>query len=142
MHLSAKERALLAPFGWSITCGQDPIVLDSSAVSTDLLYVIEGSVCAWGQTLAGTEQFSTFQAGQLIGRQFFNCGQPSLRIMPGSVCMLLTQESLDHMIREQPKLAAKLYRGFALALVQHLVGCQPTQDNPSGRSTRSLQTTV
>jgi hypothetical protein len=141
MNLSAKERSLLTPFGWSITCGRDPIVLDSSAVGNDLLFIIEGSICARGQTLGGTERFSTFQAGQLIGRDFFNCGQPSLRIMPGSVCMLLTQESLDHMIREQPKLAAKLYRGFAVALVQHLTGYQPPQQSPAEASAlRNLQT--
>jgi|SRR5689334_14245909 len=141
MHLSDKERSLLTPFGWSITCGRDPIVLDSSAVGNDLLFIIEGSLCVRGQTLKGTEQISTFHAGQLIGRDFFNCGQPSLRIMPGSVCMLLTQESLDHMIREQPKLAAKLYRGFATALVQHLTGYQPAPERPAQTSdVQNLQT--
>jgi hypothetical protein len=54
--------------------------------------------------------------------------------MPRSVCMLLTQESLDHMIREQPKLAAKLYRGFAVALVQHLTGYRRPQEIPSEAS--------
>jgi hypothetical protein len=124
VDLSAKERSLLAPFGWSISSGQEPIVLDSSAVGNDLLFVIEGSVCADWQN-GGSERLSTFQAGQLIGRAFFNCDQPSLQIMPASVCMLLTQESLDHMVREQPKLAAKLYRGFAVALVKHVLRYQP-----------------
>ena len=134
MHLTDKERNLLTPFGWSISCGRDPIILDSSAVGNDLLYIIDGSVCVLGHTLGGSEQLSTFHAGQLIGRDFFNCGQPSLRIMPRSVCMLLTQESLDHMIREQPKLAAKLYRGFAVALVQHLTGYRRPQESPSEAS--------
>ena len=127
MELSTKERTLLAPFGWSISSGQDPITLDSSAVGNDLLFVIEGSVCARGQTIGGDEQFSRFEAGQLIGRAFFNCDHPSLQIMPHSVCMLLTQESLDHMMREQPRLAAKVYRGFAVALVKHVLRYQPCQ---------------
>jgi hypothetical protein len=127
MDLSTKERTLLAPFGWSISGGRDPISLDSSAVGNDLLFVIEGSVCARGQTLGGQEQSLTFQAGQLIGRAFFSCDHPSLQIMPYSVCMLLTQESLDHMVREQPKLAAKVYRGFAVALVKHVLRYHPCQ---------------
>jgi len=129
MDLTPKERTLLAPFGWSISSGQDSIILDSSAVGHDLLFIIEGSVCARGQTIGGSAQFSTFEAGQLIGRAFFNCDHPSLQIMPSSVCILLTQESLDHMVREQPKLAAKLYRGFAVALVKHVLRYQPCQQS-------------
>ena len=125
MQLSEKEHDILARFGWRICGGQDEIVLDSSTVGNDFLFVIEGTVSVRGASLAGSAQCSTFHAGQLIGRAFFNCDHRSLRIMPASICVLLTQESLDQLVREEPRLAAKVYRGFALALVQYLVGHQP-----------------
>ena len=128
IQLSEKERGILARFGWSISSGKDQIVLDSSTVGNDFLFVVEGSVSARGASLAGNEQCSIFHSGQLIGRVFFNCEYRSLRIMPASVCLLFTQESLEQLAYEEPKLAAKIYRRFALALVQYLVGHQPCAD--------------